>query len=113
MEGLLNVFPHLNASLNGLSSLFLMAGFVFIIRKRVAAHRLSMLSEYYVGGVPRLLPSAPCYQELLLRHRAHAFYWRRPSTANIFHNSHFAHDTGCTCHAICSAHSVAGTKGSI
>ncbi|MBX3299241.1 MAG: DUF420 domain-containing protein [Acidobacteria bacterium] len=67
MEGLLNVFPHLNASLNGLSSLFLMAGFVFIIRKRVAAHRLSMLSASITSAV-----FLACY---LAHHAIRSYYF--------------------------------------
>lgn len=34
--------PALNASLNGLATLFLLAGFVFIKRRQIDAHRLSM-----------------------------------------------------------------------
>ena len=36
--------PALNASLNALASLFLLAGFVLIRQKRVEAHRLCMLA---------------------------------------------------------------------
>ena len=36
--------PALNASLNALASLFLLAGFVFVRQKRVEAHRLCMLA---------------------------------------------------------------------
>ena len=35
--------PALNASLNALASLFLLAGYVFVRRKRIAAHRTCML----------------------------------------------------------------------
>ena len=35
--------PALNASLNTLAALFLLAGYVFVRRKRIGAHRLSML----------------------------------------------------------------------
>lgn len=34
--------PALNASLNGLATLFLLAGFVFVKRRQIDAHRLSM-----------------------------------------------------------------------
>src|SRR5437868_4621100 len=40
----LEVFPHLNAALNGLSGLFLISGIVCILRKHVAAHRLCMIT---------------------------------------------------------------------
>lgn len=36
--------PALNASLNALASLFLLAGFVFVRQKRLEAHRLCMLA---------------------------------------------------------------------
>lgn len=36
--------PALNASLNALASLFLLAGFVFVRQRRVEAHRLCMLA---------------------------------------------------------------------
>ena len=40
---LLSVFPHLNATLNGISAVFLMAGFYFIMRGEISRHRLSMI----------------------------------------------------------------------
>jgi len=39
----LAIFPHLNAALNGLSAVFLIAGFVFIIRFDAHRHRACML----------------------------------------------------------------------
>ena len=36
--------PALNASLNGLATVFLLAGYAFIRRRQVAAHRASMLA---------------------------------------------------------------------
>jgi len=36
--------PALNATLNGVATLFLVAGYVFIRRRQIAAHRASMLS---------------------------------------------------------------------
>jgi len=36
--------PALNASLNGVATLFLVAGYVFIRRRQIAAHRAFMLS---------------------------------------------------------------------
>ena len=47
----LQVFPHLNASLNALSSIFLFTGFIFIMRKQVKAHRFCMLSASIVSAV--------------------------------------------------------------
>ena len=49
MEGLLDVFPHLNAALNGLSAVFLLFGFYFIIKRRVAQHCICMLSAVTVS----------------------------------------------------------------
>ncbi len=41
---LLPVFPHLNATLNGISAIFLITGFYFIRTKRISAHRACMLT---------------------------------------------------------------------
>jgi uncharacterized membrane protein YozB (DUF420 family) len=48
---LLPIFPHLNASLNALSGVFLIAGFVFIRRKEIERHRFCMLSAFTVSAV--------------------------------------------------------------
>jgi putative membrane protein len=47
----LQIFPHLNAFLNGLSGLFLLTGFYFIMRRRVAAHRFCMLTACSVSAL--------------------------------------------------------------
>lgn len=39
----ITALPHVNAMLNGASTFFLLLGFWFIRRKRIAQHRLSML----------------------------------------------------------------------
>lgn len=41
----------LNAILNGTATVLLLAGFVFIRRKQVAAHRVCMLSALVVSAV--------------------------------------------------------------
>lgn len=41
---LLQIFPHLNAALNASSGAFLVCGLIFILRKRVHAHRFCMLT---------------------------------------------------------------------
>jgi len=38
--------PALNATLNGVATLFLVAGYVFIRRRQIAAHRAFMLSAF-------------------------------------------------------------------
>ena len=48
---LLQIFPHLNATLNGLSGVFLISGFVFIMRTKVAEHRFCMLAASVVSGL--------------------------------------------------------------
>ncbi|MFN0138536.1 MAG: DUF420 domain-containing protein [Pyrinomonadaceae bacterium] len=48
---MLQIFPHLNASLNALSGLFLITGFYFIMRRRTAEHRLCMLSASAVSAL--------------------------------------------------------------
>ena len=47
----LQIFPHLNASLNALSSVCLITGFVFILRRRIAAHRVCMLAASTVSAL--------------------------------------------------------------
>jgi uncharacterized membrane protein YozB (DUF420 family) len=43
--------PTLNATLNGLASVFLIAGFVLIRRKNVRQHRAMMLAAFITSGV--------------------------------------------------------------
>ena len=47
----LQIFPHLNASLNALSGLFLLTGFVFIMKRRIAAHRFCMLAASSISAL--------------------------------------------------------------
>jgi putative membrane protein len=42
----LHDLPAVNGTLNGLSAIFLTAGFVFIKRKNIAAHRACMISAF-------------------------------------------------------------------
>ncbi len=51
--------PALNASLNGLAALFLVAGYVFIRRRNVGAHRFAMLTAF--GCSIMFLASYLCY----------------------------------------------------
>lgn len=48
---MLQIFPHLNASLNALSGLLLITGFYFIMRRRTAEHRFCMLSASTVSAL--------------------------------------------------------------
>ena len=48
---LLHIFPHLNATLNATSGLFLLIGFYFIRTKQVARHRTCMLTAARVSAV--------------------------------------------------------------
>src|SRR5678816_2117966 len=50
MNGL-SIFPHLNASLNALSAVFLVTGFYFIMRREISRHRASMLAASVSSGV--------------------------------------------------------------
>jgi uncharacterized membrane protein YozB (DUF420 family) len=43
--------PALNASLNGVAGLFLTAGYLFIKRRRIAAHRTSMLCAFTASAL--------------------------------------------------------------
>jgi len=46
----LYIFPHLNAALNALSSVFLLCGFYFILQRRVREHRLCMLAASSISA---------------------------------------------------------------
>lgn len=48
---LLHIFPHLNAMLNALGSVFLLSGFVFILKRRVAQHRFCMIAASSVSAL--------------------------------------------------------------
>ena len=48
---LLSIFPHLNASLNALSAVFLISGFYFIMRSEIHKHRLCMITASILSGV--------------------------------------------------------------
>ena len=48
---LLQIFPHVNAALNALSSVFLLFGFFFIMRTKVAQHRFCMLAASSVSAL--------------------------------------------------------------
>ena len=48
---LLQIFPHLNALLNATSGVFLICGFVFILKTRVREHRFCMLSASTISAI--------------------------------------------------------------
>lgn len=48
---LLHIFPHMNAALNALSSVFLFCGFYFIMRRQVAKHRFCMIAACSVSAL--------------------------------------------------------------
>ncbi len=48
---LLQIFPHLNATLNALSSVLLLLGLYFILSKQVHRHRFCMLSACALSAV--------------------------------------------------------------
>lgn len=47
----LHIFPHVNAALNALSGLFLVTGFYFIMKRRIAGHRFCMLAASSVSAL--------------------------------------------------------------
>ena len=47
----LHIFPHINAALNGLSCVFLITGFCFILKRRIAEHRFCMLAASSVSAL--------------------------------------------------------------
>lgn len=63
MKDFIFTLPHVNAILNTTSGLFLVAGFVFIRRRRIAAHRASMLAAFIASTI--FLVSYVLYHSLL------------------------------------------------
>lgn len=51
MELLLKIFPHLNAALNASSGILLICGLIFILTKRVHAHRACMLGASSISAL--------------------------------------------------------------
>jgi uncharacterized membrane protein YozB (DUF420 family) len=47
----LHIFPHLNAALNGLGSVFLLSGFFFILKRRIHEHRFCMIAASSVSAL--------------------------------------------------------------
>jgi uncharacterized membrane protein YozB (DUF420 family) len=81
----LQVMPPINATLNGLSGVFLLTGYTLIRRKRIEAHRRFMLAAcvtsllflacyltyHYLGGMTRFAGSGwsrPLYFSILISH---------------------------------------------
>ncbi|MEZ5425744.1 MAG: DUF420 domain-containing protein [Pyrinomonadaceae bacterium] len=48
---LLQIFPHLNASLNAMSGFFLILGFYFIRSKKISSHRMCMLTACVLSAL--------------------------------------------------------------
>lgn len=48
---ILQILPHLNATLNGLSGVFLILGFYFIRTKQISKHRASMLTAFTLSSI--------------------------------------------------------------
>jgi uncharacterized membrane protein YozB (DUF420 family) len=63
MKDFIFTLPHVNAILNTTSGLFLIAGLVFIRRRRIPAHRASMLGAFVASTV--FLVSYVLYHSLL------------------------------------------------
>ena len=51
MESLLGIFPHLNAALNTSAAIAIVSGFYFIMKRKVAQHRFSMLTASAVSAL--------------------------------------------------------------
>lgn len=51
MSDVLSVFPHLNAFLNGLSGVFLLFGFYFIMKRQISSHRFCMIAASSVSAL--------------------------------------------------------------
>lgn len=63
MKDFIFTLPHVNALLNTTSALFLIAGYIFIRRRNVKAHRASMIAAFIASSV--FLVSYVSYHSLL------------------------------------------------
>lgn len=63
MDALISILPHVNAGLNGLATVLLIAGFVLIKQRREQAHKWTMLSCFGVSVL--FLISYLTYHQLL------------------------------------------------
>jgi putative membrane protein len=63
MKDFIFTLPHLNALLNTTSGLFLIAGYIFIRRRQIKAHRVSMIAAFIASSV--FLVSYVLYHSLL------------------------------------------------
>ncbi len=63
MKDFIFTLPHINAFLNTTSGIFLIAGFIFIRRRQIAAHRASMIAAFVASTV--FLISYVLYHSLL------------------------------------------------
>lgn len=63
MKDFIFTLPHVNALLNTTSGVFLIAGFFFIRRRRISAHRASMIAAFVASTV--FLISYVLYHSLL------------------------------------------------
>jgi uncharacterized membrane protein YozB (DUF420 family) len=63
MKDFIFTLPHVNAILNTTSGLFLIAGFIFIRRRRIKAHRASMIAAFLASTI--FLVSYILYHSLL------------------------------------------------
>ncbi len=64
---LLKIFPHLNATLNALAGVFLVAGFYFIRTKKIPKHKVCMLTASSLSAIFLL-----CY---LTHHALRTYYF--------------------------------------
>jgi putative membrane protein len=63
MKDFIFTLPHVNALLNTTSALFLIAGYIFIRRRQIKAHRASMIAAFVTSSI--FLVSYVLYHSLL------------------------------------------------
>ena len=66
MKDFIFTLPHVNALLNTTSALFLIAGYILIRRRKIKAHRVSMIAAFVASSV--FLISYVLYHSLLAYH---------------------------------------------
>ena len=75
MSDLVSLLPHINASLNGLATVLLIAGYMLIKRRRETAHKWTMLACF---GVSILFLVCYLVHHYYLKYYLHLPYGSRP-----------------------------------
>ena len=97
--------PAVNATLNTLSSIWLICGYIFVRQKKIAAHRFCML------GIDHLRAIFNFVFNVSLSRRLESIYRTRHDSYGLFHDFIDAHGVGDGDCAAGAYHPVARAQG--